>query len=71
MENQIRGLVFSMYSNISSFAKAIGWGRNKAYRIVNGIQKPSAGDMEAMARCLNITDAVAFVSIFFADLFTM
>lgn len=71
MENHIRGIVFSMFSSISSFANAIGWKRNKASRIVNGIQEPSVEDMEAMAKCLNISDAATFVSIFFPELFTM
>ena len=71
MENQIRGIVFSKFSSISAFAGAIGWKRNKASRIVNGTQKPSAEDMEQMALCLNITDANDFISIFFPALFTM
>ena len=71
MENQIRGAVFSKFSSISAFADTIGWKRNKASRIVNGTQKPSAEDMERMALCLNITDANDFISIFFPALFTM
>ena len=70
MENPIRGAVFSKYPNVSSFAKAIGWHRNKASRIVKGEQSPSVKDMEEMAMCLNITDAVSFMSIFFPHAFT-
>lgn len=70
MENHIRGLVFSMYPSIASFANSIGWKRNKASRIVNGVQRPSAEDMEAMSKCLKISDPEIFVSIFFADMFT-
>lgn len=70
MENPIRGAVFSKFSSITSFADAVGWKRNKASRILNGIQKPSADDMEQMADCLNIQDANVFVSIFFPQLST-
>lgn len=70
MENQIRGAVFSKFSNITSFANAIGWSRNKASRILNGVTEPSANDIEQMAVCLNILDAATFVSIFFPALST-
>ena len=71
MENSIRGAVFSMYSTISAFADAIGWSRNKASRILNGIQKPTGDEMEQIANCLKISDASRFVSIFFPGKFTM
>ena len=65
-----RGLVFSKYKNISEFASAIGWSRNKASRIVNGIQEPDADDMEKMAEVLGIKTPEAFISIFFRNLST-
>lgn len=73
MENQdnpIRGAVFSKFNSISAFRKAIGWKQNKASRIVNAIQRPSADDMERMAECLQIADPVTFVSIFFPAMTT-
>ena len=70
MENQIRGAVFKKYSSVCSFAADIGWKRNKAARIINGVQRPSAEDMEQMAKILNIQDAISFVSIFFPALST-
>lgn len=70
MENQIRGAVFSRFNSIGAFASCIGWKRNKASRILNGIQQPSADDMKQMAKCLNINDASTFVSIFFPELST-
>ena len=70
MENQIRGAVFTKFSSITSFADAIGWKRNKASRILNGVTQPSANDIEKMAVCLNIHDASTFVSIFFPALST-
>ena len=71
MENPIRGAVFSRFSSVSEFAKAIGWKQNKASRIVNGNQHPSVADMEQMSKCLGITDADTFVSIFFPSLSTL
>jgi hypothetical protein len=70
MQNPIRGLVFSKYHSISEFGKAIKWGRQKASRIVNGSQKPTADDMEQMAEHFDIHDALTFVSIFFPHIAT-
>ena len=70
MENQIRGAVFSKFPSIISFAEAIGWKRNKASRIVNGIQKPNAEEIEQIASCLEISDADVFLSVFFPGVFT-
>lgn len=71
MENPIRGAVFSAFNSISAFSNAIGWNVSKASRIVNGIQRPTGRDMEQIADCLKISDAVRFVSIFFPGKFTM
>ena len=65
MENAIRGAVFSKYSNTTAFAKSIGWSRNKASRILNGVQSPSADDMEQISQCIGISDAKDFISVFF------
>ena len=71
MENQLRGTVLSKFQSISSFAKAMQWDRKKASRIVNRRQKPSADDMEQMALCLGVQDAVTFVHIFLPSIPTM
>lgn len=71
MENQLRGVVLTKYSSISSFARDMKWDRAKAARIVNRIQKPTADDMEKMARCLNVQDADSFVHIFLPSVSTM
>ncbi len=70
-ENPIRGAVFKKFSSITEFADAIGWSRNKASRIVNGEQSPSAEDMEQMAVCLDIVSAEKFMPVFFPQLSTM
>ena len=76
MENQnignpIRGAVFNKFSSITEFADAIGWSRNKASRIVNGDQIPTADDIEKMAVCLDKATPDKFMSVFFPHLSTM
>lgn len=65
MPNKLRGAIFSKYSSISSFADDIGWTRQKASRIVNGLQRPGAEEIEQMARLLAIDNADDFMEIFF------
>ena len=65
MRNKIRGAVFSRFSSISAFADAIGWKRQKASKIVNGVQIPTAEEMEEMANCLGIDNAEDFMDVFF------
>ena len=69
MENY-RGLIFSKYKSITEFAAAIGWTRNKASRIANGIQEPDAEDMERMADALDIVSPEQFMNVFFRQLST-
>lgn len=65
-----RGLVYSNFRTVSDFATAIGWSRNKASRIVNGIQEPDAEDMVRMAELFGICTPEKFMEIFFAPLST-
>ena len=71
MENTLRGVVLSQFHSISCFANAMQWDRKKASRIVNRRQKPTASDMEQMAKCLHIEDADSFVHIFLPSVSTM
>lgn len=71
MENQLRGAVLAKFPNITAFAKAMKWDRKKASRIVNRVQKPSANDMEQMARELDVRDCDSFVHIFLPTVPTM
>lgn len=70
MPNEIRGAVFRRFQSVSAFAEAIGWSRQKASRIVNGQQRPTAADMEEIAGCLGIDDAQEFWSVFFPTMST-
>lgn len=67
MENKIRGAVFSKFPSILAFSSSIGWTRQKASRIVNGVQRPSAEDMEEMAKLLGINNSDDFMNIFFPN----
>ena len=71
MENLLMGAVLSKFRTITNFAKAMEWDRKKASRIINRHQKPTANDMEQMARLLNIRDAESFVRIFLPSVPTM
>ena len=50
-----RGLIYSKYKSIANFACAIGWTRQKATNIVNGVQEPSLDDTDKMAHALGMT----------------
>ena len=71
MENQLRGAVLTKFPSISCFAKEMNWDRKKASRIINRIQKPSADDMEQMAKILGVNDSDSFVRIFLPSVPTM
>lgn len=67
----LRGLALSKYKTIGDFAKAIGWKRNKASRIINGKQYPNTEEIQEITECLNISSERLFVNIFFAPLSTL
>ena len=71
MDNTLRGAVLTKFPNITCFADEMHWDRKKASRIVNRVQKPSADDMEQMAKTLEIRDAQTFVEIFLPNVPTM
>ena len=50
-----RGLVYSKFKSIADFAQVIGWTRQKATSIVNGMQEPSLDDTDKMAKALDLT----------------
>lgn len=66
-----RGIVLSKYKSISDFAKAIGWSRNKASRILNCKQEPDSQDIIDLTKLLKIPSQEEFFAIFFAELSTM
>lgn len=69
-QDTLKGKVMGTFYSISAFAEAIGWSRNKASRIVNGVQEPTVDDVVAITTTLNLTER-EFFTIFFAPLSTM
>lgn len=67
--NELRGEVFNWFPSITAFAESLKWDRAKVSRIVNGRQRPTADEMETIAKELRISDEVSFVRIFFPSLF--
>jgi hypothetical protein len=68
---KFRGSVLSRYKTIGAFAKAVGWTRNKASRILNGVQEMDISDIQQAAAALGITSREEFTIIFFPSLSTM
>lgn len=66
----LKGVVLSKYGSVQKFAQAIGWNRNKAIRILNGIQRITAKDIDEIASILDISSSDTFMQLFFARLFT-
>lgn len=71
VEINLRGMVLSKYKTIGEFAAAVGWKRNKASRIINGVQKPDITDIQDMTKALGIDSPEMFMHVFFAPLSTI
>lgn len=56
-EIQFRGVVYSNFKSIAEFANSIGWTRQKATNIVNGVREPSLDDVDKMAKALGMSFA--------------
>ena len=54
-EITLRGVVYNTYKSIAEFAQAIGWTRQKATNIVNGVTEPSLDDVNKMSKALGIS----------------
>lgn len=67
----LRGAVMSKFKTIGEFADAIGWSRNKASRILNGIQDPDVEDIQNITRVIGIESKDVFLNIFFNPLSTL
>lgn len=70
MDMTIRGAVLQKFPSASAFAREVGWGRQKASRIINGVVQPSAEEMIVIAKAVGIDDSETFMSLFFPSLST-
>lgn len=71
MNNKLRGAIMTRYKTIGDFATDLKWSRNKASRIVNGVQEPNIEDIKKIAVVLGIKEQQDFIDIFFEELSTM
>lgn len=62
--NEIRGVVMAKFHSVADFAKAAGWGRGKAYRVIHGSQRPDNVDIKKMCAVLGISDPADIVRLF-------
>lgn len=66
----LKGLILKKFYTISAFADNVGWKRNKASRIINGLQEPTIPDIVTIADALDLSER-EFFDIFFSSLSTM
>lgn len=71
MELKLRGVILQKYPSASAFGRAMGWDRKKASDIMNGRRQPTADEMVMIANDVGITEAGAFMSLFFPSMSTM
>ena len=63
----LRAAVLAKFRSVHAFAEARKWSDSKAFRIVNGMQNPTASEICAMRRCLRIEDPAETLRIFSLD----
>ena len=63
----LRAAVLAKFRSVHAFAEALKWSDSKAFRIVNGMQNPTAREIRAMRRCLRIEDPAETSRIFSLD----
>jgi hypothetical protein len=66
----LRGAVLSRFNTIGAFADAVGWKRNKASRVLNGLQEMDVSDIQAVTEVLGIDSREDFTHIFFPSMST-
>lgn len=69
MQATIRGCILGKFPSISAFATAAGLERRRASKIINGQLRPTADEMETIARLTDIGDQSTFMSLFFPELY--
>lgn len=58
----LRGKVYSRFKSITAMARTLGWTKQKASRIVNGLQEPTIDDVKSLSDALDekFEDVAAF-----------
>ena len=52
---EIKGLIYGKFGNLTAFANAIGWTKQKLNKILHGKQTLKAKDLQQMAQALKIS----------------
>ena len=64
--NNVKGAVYARYKDIADLAETLGWSRQKLSPIVNGKREPSLGDIQEMAKAMEMD--VTLLASFFLEL---
>lgn len=62
--------MFSRFSTVSEFSKALGWKNGRAGRILRGEQEMNVSDIVDIASVLEIDDRDTFENVFFPQMST-
>jgi DNA-binding phage protein len=60
---ELRGLIYSKFDSETTFAKHIGWSRQRLYKITSGKKEPDINEVREIAAGLGV-DAMLLVDIF-------
>ena len=60
---QLSGLIHSKFSNETAFAKALGWSRQRVWKLTTGKKIPTIADVKAVAEALD-TEFMVVANIF-------
>lgn len=62
---ELRSLIFKEFDSEAAFARAMGWNRQKVYKMTNGMYEPNVQEINAMAVALE-TNVEKIIQIFLA-----
>ena len=62
--SKLRGLVVSEFGSVSKLAEVLNWSYSKTYRIVAGVQEPTATDINDLADAFPSMGAAEIVDVF-------
>ena len=65
MTKTLLGRTVEMYGSMRAFAEALGWNEQKVRRIINGAQEPTASEILAMGKLLEVEVPDDMMALFF------